>query len=73
MDQITFNIRISNQDFLRYYQGSASWVNVTAEDGRRLKLPAKHLRQHLTHNGIEGRFCLTFDDNNKMISLQRLR
>lgn len=72
MNQIIFNVIISSKEYLKVYQGSASWVNIVAEDGRRLKLPAKHLRPYLTHNGISGRFILKFDDKNAMIALERI-
>lgn len=72
VNQIIFSIRISSQEYLKYYQGNASWVNIVAEDGRRLKLPARHLRAHLTHHGINGRFLLKFDNHQKMVALERL-
>lgn len=72
MDQLTFNVKISSQQYLKFYQGAASWVNILAEDGRRLQLPAKHLRPYLTHTGINGRFLLQFDNNGKLLSLKCL-
>lgn len=72
MNQLVFNVKISSQEYLKFYQGVASWVHIVAEDGRRLKLPAKHLRPFLTHDGICGRFLLTFDDMNQMTALKRL-
>ncbi len=72
MNQLIFNVKISSQQYLKVYQGVASWVNIVAEDGRSLKLPAKHLRPFLTHDGISGRFLLTFDGNNQMTELKRL-
>ncbi len=72
MAEIIFNIKISPQQFLQYYRGSASSVTVTAEDGRRIRLPARHLRPFLRHDGIKGRFKLTFADNNRLINLERL-
>ncbi|MDY0190056.1 MAG: DUF2835 domain-containing protein [Desulfuromonas sp.] len=72
MNQLTFNVKISSQQYLKFYQGVASWVNIVAEDGRRLKLPAKHLRPFLGQDGISGRFLLIFDDKNQMTELKRL-
>ncbi|MCD6526936.1 MAG: DUF2835 domain-containing protein [Desulfuromonas sp.] len=72
MEKITFSLHISSHDYLRYYQGSAAWVNVIADDGRRLKLPANNLRQFLTHSGIQGHFIIEFDDQFKLVSLKRL-
>ncbi len=69
---ITFQLNISAADFLRYYQGQASSVNVTAEDGRRIRLPAIRFRPFLGHTGVNGRFRLEFDANNKFISLTRI-
>ncbi|OQY20608.1 MAG: hypothetical protein B6I36_00285 [Desulfobacteraceae bacterium 4572_35.1] len=73
MNQLIFNVKISSENYLKFYQGQASWVNIVAEDGRRLKLPAKHLRPYLTHAGINGRFLLQFDNNSKMTALKRLK
>ena len=72
MNEITFNIKISSTEYLKFYQGNTTWVNIVADDGRRIKLPAKHLRRFLDHNGISGHFKMTFDDNNTMIKLERV-
>lgn len=71
MNTITFSIKISPQEYLKSYQTTGCLVSIIADDGRRLKLPAKHLRPHLTHAGILGRFELTFDGNT-LVSLRRL-
>ncbi|MDX2495838.1 MAG: DUF2835 family protein [Desulfuromusa sp.] len=67
-----FRLQISQQQYLQYYQGTASAVQVISECGKRLHFPAVRLRPFLTHNGIHGRFCLTIDDNNRFIDLQML-
>ncbi|OEU73950.1 MAG: hypothetical protein BA874_07510 [Desulfuromonadales bacterium C00003068] len=71
MNKITFGIKISAQEYLKSYQISGCLVSIVADDGRSLKLPAKHLRPFLTHTGILGRFELTFDGNT-LVSLKRL-
>lgn len=71
MNKITFSIKISSQEYLKSYQTNGCLVSILADDGRRLKLPAKHLRPYLTHTGIQGRFELTFDGNT-LVSLKRL-
>lgn len=65
-----FRLQISNERFLRYYQGNANSVVVTAECGKSLRFPAARLRPLLTRNGISGRFRLTVDQNNRFISLK---
>ncbi|MEA3545750.1 MAG: DUF2835 domain-containing protein [Thermodesulfobacteriota bacterium] len=67
-----FRLQISQQQFLRYYQGSARSVQVVSECGKRLHFPAVRLRPFLSHTGISGRFLLTIDSNNRFIDLQQL-
>lgn len=71
MNKITFSIKISSEEYLKSYQISGCLVSIVADDGRRLKLPAKHLRPYLTHTGILGRFELTFDGCS-LVSLKQL-
>ena len=68
-----FSLAISQDQFLRHYQGRANMVQVLSECGQSLRFPATRLRPLLTHSGIHGRFCLTVDNNNRFISLQQLK
>ncbi|WP_321365704.1 DUF2835 domain-containing protein [uncultured Desulfuromusa sp.] len=70
--QYYFRLQISQQQFLRYYQGSANTIQVMSECGKRLHFPAIRLRSFLTHTGINGRFLLTIDNNNRFIDLRRI-
>ena len=67
-----FMLNISAEKYHKYYQGSARFVLVTAEDGRSLKFPARELQRFVTHAGIRGRFEITFDDQFKLVQLIRL-
>ncbi|MCW8858908.1 MAG: DUF2835 domain-containing protein [Deltaproteobacteria bacterium] len=68
-----FRLQISQDQFLRHYQGSANSVQVVSECGKKLRFPATRLRPLLMHNGIHGRFCLTVDTNKRFVSLQLLK
>lgn len=70
--QYYFRLQISQQQFLRYYEGSANAVQVVSECGKRLHFPAIRLRPFLTHTGINGRFLLTIDHNNRFIDLRQI-
>ena len=70
--QFRFNLTLSQQQYLRYYQGSASNVRVTSECGRRLLFPAARLRPFLTHSGISGRFLLITDAGNRFLELKKI-
>ena len=70
--RVRFHLALSSEAFLHYYRGTAGAVNVQAEDGRRIQLPASSLRPFVTHEGIRGWFEIAFDERNKLIELSRL-
>ncbi len=70
--KIRFYLDISQDEFLRYYRGSAHSVLVQAEDGRRVRLPAANLRPFLVAEGIRGRFEILLDENNSLQEIRRL-
>ncbi|MDT8406454.1 MAG: DUF2835 domain-containing protein [Methylococcales bacterium] len=69
---IRFAIRISYEQFARVYQGAAKTVQIKAEDGRQVRLPAEKLKPFLTHTGIQGRFELRLDENHKFLAIHKL-
>lgn len=69
--QAKFTIRISADDYLYYYKGQAKQVIVNADDGRRVQFPASCLQPFVTRDGIQGVFVLRFDENNKLIGLEK--
>lgn len=71
MQRFYFRLQISPTEYLRHYRGSADRVVVRAHDGRSLSLPATNLRQFVSANGIHGEFCLTVDDDHRLISIER--
>ena len=71
--QFRFSLNLSPQQLLRYYQGSASAIQVTSHCGRLLRFPASRLRPFITRQGIEGTFLLAVDDQNRFLSLKKLR
>ncbi|MFO7577015.1 MAG: DUF2835 domain-containing protein [Pelovirga sp.] len=71
--RFSFSLRISRQDFLAYYQGTAQSVLVTTSCGRSLRFPARRLRPFLRAAGISGDFSLTVDASNRIISLTQDR
>jgi hypothetical protein len=72
MARTTFSLNISAKDYLRYYQGSATWIRIVADNGQTLKLPASNFRKFLSHTGIHGRFIIEFDENFKLVSLTKM-
>ena len=72
MPNSLFYLNISAQEYLRVYQGSARQVVVQGIDGATLSFPAEHLRRFVSRDGVQGRFVLHYDSDNKFISLQKL-
>ena len=72
MQKMTFSLNISADLYERYYRGQAKAVIVTTDDGLTLKFPANNLQKFITHDGIYGRFEITFDRDNKIVEFRRI-
>jgi hypothetical protein len=70
--EIVFELNISQDEYLRYYQGAVRHVIARGRDGRTVQFPAGLLRRFLVHDGIHGEFRLRFDDHNRLVDLERL-
>ena len=70
--ELHFKLNISREQALRYYQGTAKVVVVTAVTGQQLQFPAEHIRSFIDRNGINGQFSIQFDKDNKLIGLNRI-
>ena len=55
------------------YQGRANRVLLYSRDGRKVSLPAHHLRPFLRHDGIHGVFELEFSAAGELLDLRQLQ
>ncbi len=72
MADIFIQLNISQADYLRVYSGQAKTVSAQSLDGERVQFPASILRQFVGHNGIQGHFKISVDDQNKFVSIARI-
>lgn len=72
MNYVIVDLAISQDEMLRYYQGSARNVLVRARDGRSIRFPANVLRDHVSSNGVQGTFAIYFSADNKLKKIERL-
>lgn len=72
MQKLTVDLALPAERYLAWYRGQAGRVLMHARDGRSISLPAHHLRPFLSHEGVYGSFELTFTDEGKLVSLERL-
>jgi hypothetical protein len=72
MQQITVDIIISPDEWIKLYQGSATDIHTTTRDGRSVRFPARILSRFYLQNGIRGSFRILFDGQGKFVSVERL-
>jgi hypothetical protein len=73
MNRYEFHLRITADQYLDYYRGTARHVIVRCCTGENVQFPASLLQQFVTPDGIRGEFALTCDDNHRNPRLQRLK
>lgn len=73
MRSVRVSLHISSHQYLAYYKGIADAVVATSADGRKVRFPARVLRQFLTHDGIDGSFLIRFNALNKFVGIEKVR
>lgn len=66
------DVAVPADELLRAYQGNIQTVLVRARDGRRIQFPVKILWSYIAHEGIYGRFRITYDDAGKFQNIVRI-
>jgi len=69
---IIVNLNISPEEYTYWYMGSARTVLATSIDGRSVRFPANILQPFITHQGIQGMFCIFFKADGKFDRIERL-
>jgi len=72
MNRYEFHLRITADQYLDYYRGTARSVVVRCTTGQNVQFPASLLQQFVTTDGISGHFALTCDERNRKPHLERL-
>ncbi|SDS09229.1 Protein of unknown function [Halopseudomonas litoralis] len=72
MQELIIDLTLPAERYLAWYRGQAGRVMMHSRDGRRVSLPAHHLRPFLTHMGVYGSFVMRFTAEGKLVSLERL-
>ena len=72
MHRYEFQLRITAEQYLDYYRGTARHVVARCTTGQTVQFPASLLQRYVTPEGIHGRFVLTCDDQHKHPALVRL-
>jgi hypothetical protein len=72
MTELRFRLHLPREEALRYYRGQATTVVTRASNGQTISFPAQHIRPFVNASGVNGLFRIRFDDNHKLIALERL-
>ncbi len=72
MKRFEFHLRVSPEQLLDYYRGSATEVTVRCSSGVTVQFPALLLRPFVQADGVHGDFVLTCKDDHKGAKLSRL-
>ncbi|MDT8311608.1 MAG: DUF2835 domain-containing protein [Methylophaga sp.] len=70
--KLTFRLHVERDEAMRYYRGEALAIRVVTETGQTLQFPALHIRRFIDQQGINGRFQIIFDANNKLKSIEKI-
>jgi hypothetical protein len=73
MNRYEFHLRITADQYLDYYRGTARHVLVCCTTGQNVQFPASLLQQFVTTGGICGNFALSCDDNHRNPRLEWLK
>lgn len=72
MPSLVLDIALSAERLRAVYQGRANRILLQSRDGRRVSLPAHHVRPFLTQEGVYGAFELEFSAAGELVNLRRL-
>lgn len=72
MRSIVVQLNILPEQFQRLYEGVAQNVNARSLDGRNVRFPAHILRPFVTHAGVVGGFAISFTDDNRFHSIEKI-
>jgi len=72
MPKFEFNLVLSADETRSIYEGRARYILVETAQGLKLQLPAVNFRCHVTEDGINERFSVETDADNKLLALRKL-
>ena len=73
MTEFEFNLNLSAEEYLQYYEGVAKAIQVRSFCGKLIQFPADKMREFVLKDGIQGTFLMRLDSNNKFMSVKKIR
>lgn len=72
MAEITVRLTISRENYLAWYEGAVRDVLAKTIDGKTVRFPANILRSFVDNSGVNGTFCISFDNRGKFQSIRKI-
>ena len=72
MPKFEFDMALSARKTRAIYEGQARYILVETERGLKLQLPAANFYKYVTADGIQGRFSVKVDTDNKLIEMRKV-
>jgi hypothetical protein len=67
-----FELHLSAEEYLQYYQGVVQSVQVRSQCGKRIQFSADKLRPFVMPDGIHGTFIVQLGAKNKFLGISRI-
>lgn len=72
MPAVVVTLNIPRDEYLRVYMGQARSVLARDSLGRKIAFPVNVLQPFVSHDGVQGKFRLEFDEENRFKTIKRL-
>ncbi len=72
MGRVIIELDISGGQYLEWYKGIVRNIIAKSREGLTVQFPAGVLQQFVTSDGVQGVFRLTYDEDNKFVSIEKL-
>jgi len=72
MASIRVDIASPAERYVALYSGKAKVIHAVSQDGLKVQFPGAVLNRFVTHDGVFGTFDVHFDQDNKLMSIERI-
>lgn len=73
MRSFEFSLHLSAKEYLQYYEGIAQAIQVRSLCGKTIQFSADKMRKFVLEDGVHGTFIMQLDNDNKFLSVKKLR
>lgn len=72
MAKVTIDINLPAYQYQEMYRGSKKYLLAESRDGRKIQLPLTVFQKFVTRKGVYGTFEVEFDDNRKLVNIEKI-